>query len=81
MPAERLSMRKLREALRLHFELGLSSRGIAEGCQASSSTVQGYLLRAKVAKLTWPLPDGMDDEALERLLFPAELHPVRSRPE
>jgi transposase len=81
MPAERLSMRKLREALRLHFELGLSSRGIAKGCQASSSTVQGYLLRAKVAKLTWPLPPEMDDEALERRLFPAELHPVRSRPE
>jgi transposase len=74
-------MRKLRDALRLYFELGLSSRGIAKSCQASSSTVQGYLLRAKVAKLTWPLPPEMDDEALERLLFPAELHPVRSRPE
>jgi transposase len=74
-------MRKLREALRLHFELRLSSRGIAESCQASSSTVQGYLLRAKVAGLTWPLPPEMDDDALERLLFPAELHPVRSRPE
>ena len=81
MPAERLSMRKLREALRLHFELGLSSRGIGKSCQASSSTVQGYLLRAKVAGLTWPLPAEMDDEALERVLFPAELHPVRSRPE
>ena len=81
MAAERLSMRKLREALRLHFELGLSSRSIAKSCQASPSTVQGYLLRAKVAKLTWPLPAEMDDDALERLLFPAEKHPVRSRPE
>ena len=81
MPAERLSMRKLRDALRLHFELGLSSRGIAKSCQASASTVGGYLLRAKVAGLIWPLPPEMDDEALEWLLFPAERHPVRSRPE
>lgn len=81
MAAERLSMRKLREALRLHFELKLSSRGIARSCQASPSTVQGYLGRAKVAGLTWPLPPEMDDEALERLLFPSEGQPVKDRPE
>ncbi len=81
MAAERLSMRKLREALRLHFELKLSSRGIARSCQASPSTVQGYLGRALVAGLTWPLPPEMDDEALERLLFPSEGQPVKGRPE
>jgi transposase len=74
-------MRKLREALRLHFELRLSSRKIAKACQASPSTVQGYLGRATVAKLAWPLPPEMDDEALERLLFPAEDQPVKTRPE
>jgi transposase len=74
-------MRKLREALRLHFETELSARGIGRSCGASSSTVLGYLGRAKVAKLTWPLPPEMDDEALERLLFPREGQPVRSRPE
>jgi transposase len=81
MAAERLSMRKLREALRLHFELNLSSRKIAKACQASPSTIQGYLGRVAVAKLTWPLPPEIDDVALERLLFPCEGQPVRSRPE
>ncbi len=81
MAAERLSMRKLREALRLHFELGLSLRKIATACQASPSTVQGYLGRATVAKLEWPLAREMDDEALERLLFPSEGAQVKGRPE
>jgi transposase len=81
MAAERLSMRKLREALRLHFELKLSSRAIARSCQTSPSTIQGYLGRAKVTQLSWPLPPEMDDEALERLLFPSEGHPVKERPE
>ena len=34
-----------------------------------------------VAKLAWPLPPDLDDEALDRLLFPAERHPVARRPE
>jgi len=29
---------------------------------------------AMVAKLAWPLPPDLDDEALDRLLFPAERH-------
>ena len=74
-------MRKLREALRLHFELQRSSREIAKSCQSSASTILGYLGRAKVAKLVWPLPPEMDDDALERLLFPREGQPAKSRPE
>lgn len=79
--AERLSMRKLREILRLHFENGLSGRAIGRSCKASSSTVQDYLRRAELAKLGWPPPVELDDEALERLLFPNEYAPVRTRPE
>ena len=81
MSAERLSMRKLREILRLHFENRLTGRAISRSCQASSSTVQSYIHRAEVAKLGWPLPEQMDDEALEKLLFPTERAPVRTRPE
>ena len=79
MPAERLSMRKLREVLRLHFENKLSGRAIARSCKVSSSTVQDYLRRAGVAKLTWPLPTHLDDLALERVFFPTEHAPVRTR--
>jgi len=49
---ERLSMRKLREILRLHLELGLSARAIARSCSLSPITVGGYLSRANVAKLS-----------------------------
>ena len=82
MAAERLPLRKTREILRLKFQAGLSQRAIARSAKASQSTVNDYVGRAVVAKLTWPLPPELDDdEALDRLLFPAEHHPVARRPE
>lgn len=82
MAAERLSMRVLREVLRLHLALAMSHRAIAQSCGLSSSTVSGYVGRARVAGLTWPLPTELDeDAALNRLLFPDEGHPKASRPE
>ena len=80
MPAERLSMRKIREILRLH-SLGLSGRTIARSLAVSSSTVVDYLARAKVAGLGWPLPTDLDDEGLERQLFVQRQDHRRSRPE
>jgi transposase len=47
----------------------------------SPATVQSYVNRAEVVKLSWPLPDGLDDEALERLLFPHETDYSRRCPE
>ena len=75
-------MRKLREVLRLRFDAGLSARAIAQSCRLSVSTVSGYLGRIAVAKVVWPLPPALDDDAaLTRLLFPTEGQPVRTRPE
>ena len=70
MPRPRLSVRKIREILRLHFERHLSTREIARGCGLSRSTVSDYLRRAKQDGLVWPLPAGLDDAELERRLFP-----------
>ena len=82
MAAERVPMRKLREILRLKLECGLRTRAIARSCKLSVSTVSGYLGRAQVAKLGWPLPPELDDDrALTRLLFPDEGKPVFGRPE
>lgn len=81
MSAERLSMRKLREILRLHFEKAYSQRAIASSCGVGASTVADYLGRAKVAKVTWPPDPTVDDEALERLLFPREHAAARLCPE
>ena len=82
MAAERLPMRRLREILRLKLEAGLSQRAIARSARIAQSTVCEYVGRAQAAKLTWPLPAELDEDAtLERLLFPAEHHPVAQRPE
>ena len=82
MPAERLSMRKLREFLRLHFENKLSARAIARSIQVSPSTAQGYVSRVRAAGLTWPLPPELDsDEALSRALFADKGVVKDSRPE
>ena len=71
MPTERLTMRRIKEILRLRFGLGLSIRQIAGSCSISHGGVASYLQRAQVAHLSWPLPEELDDAALEALLFPS----------
>jgi len=70
MPGKRLSMRKIREVLRLKYELHRSNREIGLSCGIGSSTVGDYVQRARNAGLSWPLPEALDDSALEQLLFP-----------
>ena len=62
-------MRKIRDVLRMKFELCLKDRQIARSCSIPRSSVANYLERAKDAGLSWPLPAELDDEALERRLF------------
>lgn len=70
MSQERLSMRKIREILRLKWECQLSQRAIARSCRISRSTVSEYVRRAEAAGLSWPLPESLSEEELYRLLFP-----------
>ena len=69
MAARRLSMRKMREILRLKYAVGLSNRQIARSCGISHRTVAEYVRRAEEARLEWPVPEGIDDTRLEELLF------------
>ena len=69
MPTERLPMRKIRDALRLHAD-GLSKRKIAASLSIGPTSAGDYLRRARRAAVSWPLPEDLSDEALERLLFP-----------
>lgn len=62
-------MRKIREILRLKSH-GLSHRAIAASCGLGAGTVCEYLGRVRSADLSWPLPESLTDEDLERLLFP-----------
>jgi transposase len=70
MPGERLSMRKIRELLRLRWEQELPQRVIANSLGLSQGSVSDYLNRARRAGLIWPLSDALDDARLEALLFP-----------
>ena len=63
-------MRKIKEALRLHFELGLSNRKIGNCLGATHSAIGDYLTRAATAGLGWPLPESLSDAQLEQRLFP-----------
>ena len=66
-----LSMRKVREVLRLHHVAGLSGRAIARSLKVSPVTVRRYIRRAEEQGLGWPLPESLDDAQLERRVFPA----------
>ena len=70
MARPRTAMRDIREVLRLTHELGLTERQIAASVRIAASTVHRYLDRAAQAGLGWPLPQELDDAALERTLFP-----------
>jgi transposase len=79
MAAERLSMRKIKEVLRLQAA-GQSQRAIAHSVAVARSTVKEYLQRAAAAGLVWPLPEDMTDSALDARLFPVLTAPVGPRP-
>ena len=68
MANRRLSMRKVREVLRLYHGAGLSIRAIARSLGVSPTTVGDYR-RAERQGLTWPLPGALDDAALQRRML------------
>lgn len=77
-------MRKIREVVRLRQDRKLGVREIAAACKIGRTTVNEYVHRAEAAGLSWPLPEGLTDRELERLLFPpkrAKGEPPRPLPD
>ena len=68
---ERLSMRKIRDVLRLKFDCGLADRQIAKSVGLARSSVGEYVRRFQAAGLVWPLSAALPDAELEACLFPA----------
>lgn len=69
MPARReLTMRQLRQMLRLHHD-GVSAREIARTLGVARSTIQDNIARAHAAGIGWPLPIEWSDEVLDERLF------------
>jgi transposase len=69
MPAERTTMRQVREVLGLKFVGGVPTREIARRIGVAASTVRATLKRFQAAGLSWPLPAEVTDAALEARLF------------
>ena len=69
MPMKRLSMRTIREILRLKTS-GMSNRQIAKSCGISRPTVGKYLDRIAGSELTLPQLSNLSDFKLKKLLYP-----------
>lgn len=67
MAEERLSMKKLKELLRLKWECQLSNRVIGRAIHVSPSTVSYYTRAFKSSGLEWPLDNWDDKELMARL--------------
>lgn len=81
MPAEPISMRKLKDILRLKYEKRLSHRKIATSLSISSGTVSSYVNRAKLMGIeTWPLPSQWDDIKLSSHFLQTKITPRTAIP-
>ena len=71
-------MRKIKEVLRLRFEVQLGQREIARACSISQGAVHNYLKKAAAAGIGWPLPEDWDEKRIEETLF-GDRHPIERR--
>ena len=63
-------MNDIKDILRQRHGLGLTRDRIAAATGVSAGTVSHVLERASAAGLSWPLPKGLDDDALREKLYP-----------
>ena len=70
-------MRKIRDVLRLKFnDASHSNEKIAQIVGIGETTVREYLIRARAAGLTWPLPEELCDKKLEDCLYPPQVQGI-----
>ncbi len=79
MPNKRLSMRKIKEVLRLKCVCGLGDQEIAESCKIGRTTVGNYLKRMSAAGLDWDSAAGLSEREIEERLFPRSHPPAEAR--
>jgi hypothetical protein len=81
MPAEPISMRKLKEILCLKYEAKLSHRKIGASLSISPGTVSTYINRAKLIGIEdWPLPTQWDDIKLNKHFLQTKIQPRTAIP-
>ena len=78
MPAPRINMRKLKDALRLKLEGRQSHQQIADSLEISKGVVTKYVGLVVAVGLDWPAVQAMDEATLERRLLSTAQHAVRA---
>lgn len=74
-----VSMRKIKEILRLHYANDLSQRQIASSLNISVGVVNKYLKLSEEAGITWPLPDDLREEQLIHKLYQSKAQDKESK--
>lgn len=72
MAKPRLSMRKIKEVLRLSYQLSLSVRQVALSANVSRSTVKEYLVRAERVGIDWAVAESLTEQQIDERLFPSK---------
>jgi transposase len=76
-----LTMRKIKEILRLRWALGLSERQVGASLKVAHSTVGEYVKRSQRAGLDWAQVASMAEAELEAILFPPKPAGSKKHPE
>ena len=76
MPTQRISMRKLREVLRLRLQAGLSMRQIRDSLKLSLGAIQKVTRKAEAIGLDWKAIEQLDDQQLARQFYPESDTPI-----
>ena len=69
MPTNRITMRRIRETLRLHLQSGLSLSEVARALKISKSAVGKYVSLARMAGVDLELAESLNDPELEARLY------------
>ena len=69
MSRRKTQMKKITEILWLRSECGWSYQGIGATLNISETAAHRLAVRAKDAGIGWPLPDGVDEDRLEQMLY------------
>ncbi|RJT63806.1 IS21 family transposase [Legionella taurinensis] len=70
MPNKRITMRNIREILRLRLVAGLSVRQIHRSARISVGAIQKLLSNATALRVTWPQVESLGDKELAVLFYP-----------
>ena len=69
MPTNRITMRRIRETLRLHLQAGLSYNEVGRALKIYKSAIGKYVSLARVHGVDWALAQTLSDEELEARLY------------